>query len=62
MDQQRIKGTVLLFVAAIFLVIFFFTFGDIKSFFSIIIVLVCGGLGVLYSVGSGKRKPKRKIR
>jgi hypothetical protein len=62
MREQKIKGMVLLTIAGIFLVIFFLTRGDIKSFFSIIIVLVCGGLGILYIMCGEKRMPRRKRR
>jgi len=62
MREQKIKGLFLLIIALIFLIVFFLTWGDIKSFFSIIIVLVCGGLGILYIKGEQKGTHRKRRR
>ncbi|MBP6940511.1 MAG: hypothetical protein KBB65_01955 [Syntrophorhabdaceae bacterium] len=71
MKATQVKGVVLLAIAATFLAIMIYsliyTAGDLKVFFSIIIVLVCTGLGIMYLKGEGtdekkKRQKKKSIK
>lgn len=71
MKATQVKGVVLLVIAATFLTIMIYSLiyaaGDLKVFFSIIIVLVCTGLGIMYLKGEGtdkrkKRQKKKSIR
>jgi formate hydrogenlyase subunit 3/multisubunit Na+/H+ antiporter MnhD subunit len=57
--RDTVKGIILLVIAAVFLIVLFYSWGDIRSFFSMIIVLVCGGLGILYLM-EGRKRPARK--
>lgn len=69
MRATKIKGIILLAIAAVFLFLMVYSLmysaGDLKVFFSIIIVLVCGGLGIMYVRGdenSKKKRPKRGVK
>jgi len=64
MKATQVKGIVLLVIAATFLAIMIYSLiyaaGDLKVFFSIIIVLVCTGLGIMYLKGEGTEKRKKR--
>lgn len=65
MKATQVKGIILLVIAAVFFVIMVYSLvyatGELKVFFSIIIVLVCAGLGVMYLKGDdGTTKKKRQ--
>ncbi len=48
---RQVKAIILLVIAAGFLVELFYSRGSIRSYFSLVIALVCGLLGVLYLKG-----------
>ena len=48
---RQVKAIILLAIAAGFLVELFYSRGSIRSYFSLVIALVCGLLGVLYLKG-----------
>lgn len=64
MKATQVKGIILLVIAATFLVIMIYSLiyaaGDLKVFFSVIIVLVCTGLGVMYLKGEEESKQKKQ--
>lgn len=64
MKATQVKGIILLTIAAVFLFIMIYSLvyaaGDLKVFFSIIIVLVCAGLGIMYLKGDEKNKKKKR--
>jgi len=66
MKATQVKGVILLVIAATFLVIMAYSLiyaaGDLKVFFSIIIVLVCTGIGIMYlkSEETDKKKKRQK--
>lgn len=57
-----LKGSLFLVAAAFFLGYMIYAGGDIKSFFSLVIGVVCGLVGVTYlwSSGKGKKRSSRK--
>jgi formate hydrogenlyase subunit 3/multisubunit Na+/H+ antiporter MnhD subunit len=63
MNATRVKGIILLATAAVFLFIMVYSLiyaaGELKVFFSIVIVLVCTGLGIMYVKGDDGNKKKR---
>ncbi len=62
MNAIKIKGVILLAIAAVFLFIMVYSLiyaaGDLKVFFSVVIVLVCTGLGIMYLKDDENRKKK----
>lgn len=67
MKATQVKGIILLAIAAVFLFIMVYSLvyaaGDLKVFFSIVIVLVCTGIGIMYLKGDDsntKKKHKKK--
>ncbi|OPY74333.1 MAG: hypothetical protein A4E64_02327 [Syntrophorhabdus sp. PtaU1.Bin058] len=63
MRAPQIKGIILLVIAAVFLFLMVYSLvysdGDLKVFFSAIIVLVCAGLGIMYLRGDENNQKKR---
>jgi hypothetical protein len=62
MKRTRIKPIILLVIAGIFLFLTIYFGGDLRSFFTGVIALVCGLLGVLHLRGDENPPdaPKRK--
>ncbi|HOJ71458.1 MAG TPA: hypothetical protein PK864_05455 [Syntrophorhabdaceae bacterium] len=60
MKQEKIKAIIFLVIAGIFLVYAFYSKGDIKSFFSGVIFLVCGFIGFMYLKGDTKKQKKKQ--
>lgn len=64
MEAIKVKGIILLVIAAVFLFVMVYSLvysaGDLKVFFSIIIVLVCAGLGIMYLKGDENNKQKKR--
>jgi len=57
---NRIKAIILLVVALFFFAYMVYAGGSLGSFFSLIIGLVCGLIGILYLRGSKKTGNKKK--
>jgi amino acid permease len=69
MKTTKVKGIILLVIAAVFLFVMVYSLayssGDLKVFFSVVIVLVCAGLGIMYLKGdedSKKKKSKKGVK
>jgi preprotein translocase subunit SecY len=63
MKATKVKGIILLVIAAVFLFVMVYSLvysaGDLKVFFSVVIVLVCGGLGIMYLKDDENNEKKR---
>ncbi|HOE18273.1 MAG TPA: hypothetical protein PLX02_11960 [Syntrophorhabdaceae bacterium] len=62
MKAPQVKGIILLVIAATFFAIMLYSLifeaGDLKVFFSVVIVLVCTGLGIMYLKGEEEKRQK----
>ncbi len=59
---EKIKGIICLTIAGILLIYIFYagySWGDIKIFFPVVIILVCGFIGIMYLKSDKKKKKKR---
>ncbi len=62
MKTEKIKAIIFLAIAGVFLLYAFYSGGDIKTFLSVVIFLVCGFMGFMYLKGNKEAKNKKKIK